>query len=298
MTELWDSAVGLQRLANGGTWLEGPAWVDGRILVSDIPGNRVLSWSEGAETLEVAIADAGFSNGRTVFRGGRVYQCSHGRRAVEELRPDLSTRVVTDRSPYGTRFNSPNDLVVARDGAIWFTDPPYGILKPEEGHPGELEYGECHVFRLSATGELTTVVTNLSRPNGLAFSLDESVLYVSDTSDEPWQVWAYPVQDGECGEGRVFYTGRTGPIDGFRVDVEGRCWFSDGASLAVTDSAGEVLDQIDVPERVANLCFGPRGWLYLAATTTLYRLRTTTSDAALVPSHLSATSEGGPFPSG
>ncbi len=278
---LWDTDHGLERLATGGTWLEGPAWVGDRLLVSDIPGNRVLAWSEGATEFEVAIADAEFPNGRTVARDGRVYQCSHGRRAVEELLPDLSTRVLVDRSPYGTRLNSPNDLVVARDGSIWFTDPPYGIIKDDEGHPGELEYGECHVFRLSREGDLTTVVTGLERPNGLAFSPDESVLYVADTSQPPWLVWRYPVIDGQVGEGVVCYTGSSGPIDGFRVDVEGRNWFSDGESVAVMASDGQVLDTIDVPERVANVCFGPGGWLYIAATTTLYRVRTFSTDAAL-----------------
>ncbi len=280
MTDLWDSEQGVQLLASGGTWLEGPAWVNGRLLVSDIPGNRILAWSEGSDVFEVAVSDAEFSNGRTVARDGRVFQCSHGRRAVEELHADLSTTTVTSLSPYGTKLNSPNDLVVARDGAIWFTDPPYGILKDDEGYPGELEYGGCHVFRLSADGELTAVVTDLERPNGLAFSPDEALLYVADTSAAPWRVWAYPVVDGRCGEKTLFYQGRRGPIDGFRVDVEGRCWFSDGASVVVTDSNAAVVETIEFPERVANLCFGPYGWVYVAATSTLYRLQTTTADAA------------------
>jgi gluconolactonase len=145
MTELWAS-TGMEHLANSGVWLEGPAWVGDRLLVSDIPNNRVLSWHETHDEFEVAIPDAEFSNGRTVASDGRVYQCSHGRRAVEELHPDLSTTTLVD-GVNGMRLNSPNDLVVARDGVIWFTDPPYGILKDGEGHPGELEYGACWVFR-------------------------------------------------------------------------------------------------------------------------------------------------------
>ncbi len=280
MNALWSG--GLERLASGGTWLEGPAWVDGRLLVSDIPGNRVLEWREGATELTVAIADAEFSNGRTVARDGRVYQCSHGRRAVEELHPDLSVSTVVDRTE-GVRLNSPNDLVVARDGAIWFSDPPYGITLPEEGHPGELEYGQCWVFRLDpATDSLTPMVTDLDRPNGLAFSPDESVLYVANSAmHDGFKVCAYDVVDGRCGPGRLFYTGRKGVIDGFRVDVEGRLWFSDDDSVAVVDVDGTLLGSVDVPERVANVCFGPDGWLYVAATTTLYRLKTSTSDAAL-----------------
>ncbi len=282
---LWDRDLGVQALATGGTWLEGPAWVGDRVLVSDIPGNRVLSWTEGARSFEVAIADAEFCNGRTVTRTGRVYQCSHGRRAVEELHPDLSTTILTQRTPYGTRYNSPNDVVVARNGSIWFTDPPYGILKPEEGHPGELEYQGCHVFRLDPDGQVTPVVTDLQHPNGLAFSPDETVLYVADTSSalggDGRHVRAYDVVDAACGQGRDFYVGRAGLIDGFRVDVEGRCWFSDGDTVVVVASDGEVVETIAIPERVANVCFDPDGWLYVAASSSLYRLRTGTTDAAL-----------------
>lgn len=281
MTHLWAS-TGLERLAVGGTWLEGPAWVGERLLISDIPNNRVLAWQEGSGALEVVIADAEFSNGRTVARDGRVYQCSHGRRAVEELRADLSTATVVD-SVAGVRLNSPNDLVVARDGAIWFSDPPYGIILPDEGHPGDLEYGECWVFRFDPTsGDLRAVVTDLDRPNGLALSPDESVLYVANSADhDGFKVHAYDVVDGQCGPGRLFFTGRKGVVDGFRVDVEGRLWFSDNDSVTVTDADGTVLAFVDVPERVANVCFGPSGQLYIAATTSLYRLRTSTRDAAL-----------------
>ena len=272
----------LERLATGARWLEGPAWVDGRLLVSDIPGNRVLAWREGQTELDVAISDAEFCNGRTVSRDGRVYQCSHGRRGVEELHADLTARVLVDHHA-GVRLNSPNDLVVARDGAIWFTDPPYGILLPDEGHPGELEYGACYVFRYTpSTGELTPVVTDLDRPNGLAFSPDESVLYVANSADhDGFKVWAYDVEDGRCGPARLFYTGRKGVVDGFRVDTFGRLWLSDDDSVAVTDAHGTHLGSIDLPERVANVCFGPGGHLYIAATTSLYRLQTYSADAAL-----------------
>jgi gluconolactonase len=271
-----------ERLATGAGWLEGPTWVGDRLLVSDIPGNRVLSWREGQTEFEVAIPDAEFSNGRTRSRDGRVYQCSHGRRGVEELHPDLTTTLLVDRHE-GVRLNSPNDLVVARDGAIWFTDPPYGILLPDEGHPGELEYGACWVFRyVPSTGELTPVIIDLDRPNGLAFSPDESVLYVANSFDhDGFKVWAYDVVDGRCGPARLFYTGRKGVIDGFRVDTEGLVWLSDDDSIAVTDAEGVLLGSLDLPERVANVCFGPKGQLFIAATTTLYRIQTYSADAAL-----------------
>jgi gluconolactonase len=272
----------VERLATGARWLEGPAWVGDRLLVSDIPHDRILSWREGSTQLEVAVAGVEFTNGRTVARDGRVFQCCHGRRAVEELHPDLTATVLVDRHG-DVRLNSPNDLVVARDGSIWFTDPPYGILLPEEGHPGDLEYDACWVFRFDpATRELTAVVTDLDRPNGLAFSPDESVLYVANSEDhDGFAVWAYDVVDGGCGPGRLFYTGRKGAVDGFRVDVTGRLWLSDHDSVAVVDAEGAFLEAVDLPERVANVCFGPDGWLYIAASTTLYRVRTSTRDAAL-----------------
>ncbi len=271
-----------ERLATGGQWLEGPAWIDDQLLVSDIPGNRVLSWREGQTEFEVAIPDAEFSNGRTLARDGSAYQCSHGRRAIEELHPDLTTTVLVD-TVNGVRFNSPNDLVVARDGAIWFTDPPYGILKAEEGHPGELEYEACWVFRyVPSTGRLTPVITDLDRPNGLAFAPDESVLYVANSADhDGFKVWAYDVVDGQCGQGRLFYTGLKGVIDGFRVDTEGLLWMSDDDSIVVTDPDGTVLGTLDIPERVANVCFAPDRHLYIAATTSVYRIQTYSADAAL-----------------
>jgi gluconolactonase len=272
----------LEQLATGAGWLEGPAWVGDRLLVSDIPGNRVLSWREGLTEFEVAIHDAEFTNGRTVARDGRVYQCSHGRRRVEELHPDLTTTLLVDHHGNG-RLNSPNDLVVARDGAIWFSDPPYGIILPEEGHPGELEYGACWVFRyVPSTGELTPVVTDLDRPNGLALSPDESVLYVANSADhDGFKLWAYDVVDGRCSPGRLVYTGHKGVIDGFRVDTEGRLWMSDDDSVAVTDAEGSLLGSLDLPERVANVCFAPDGHLYIAASSTLWRIQTYSADAAL-----------------
>ena len=271
-----------ERLATGAGWLEGPTWVGDRLLVSDIPGNRVLSWREGQTEFEVAIPDAEFTNGRTIARDGRVYQCSHGRRGVEELYPDLSTTLLVD-TVNGVRLNSPNDLVDARDGAIWFTDPPYGIILADEGHPGKLEYGACWVFRfVPTTGELTPVITDIHRPNGLAFSPDESVLYVADSANhDGFKVWAYDVVDGRCGNARLLYTGRKGVVDGFRVDTRGLLWLSDDDSVAVIDADGVHLGSLDVPERVANVCFGPEGQLFIAATTTLYRIQTFSADASL-----------------
>jgi gluconolactonase len=193
---------------------------------------------------------------------------------------------------YGAaRLNSPNDVVVASDGAIWFTDPPYGIVQPAEGHPGEREYDDCYVFRFDpATGELTPVVIDMEEPNGLAFSPDESLLYVADTSaalrtDGGGNHWirVYDVQDGRrCKNGRVFAEVNPGVADGFRVDVHGNVWTSSADSVQVYAPDGELLGKIPVPETVGNLCFGgpARDTLFIAATTSLYRLRTRTRGAA------------------
>lgn len=281
MVEVWDAAAGITDLAGGARWLEGPAWVDGALLVSDIPNDRVLRYA-GGDGFEVAVAGVDFSNGRTVTASGRVIQCSHGRRAVEELLPDGTTRPLVDR--YGAvRLNSPNDVVVGPDGALWFTDPAYGIEVPEEGHPGVREYGACHVFRFDPDdGSLAPVVTDLVAPNGLAFSPDGATLYVTDTGpDQPGvpdgqgRIHAYPVAGSRVGEGRLFFTTRRGFADGLRVDADGAVWTSHGAGVTVLSAEGQELAHLDFPARVANLCFGgpDRRDVYVAATDRLHRLR-------------------------
>ncbi|MFI2566319.1 SMP-30/gluconolactonase/LRE family protein [Paenarthrobacter sp. NPDC018779] len=277
----------LEKVFEGTIWAEGPVWIPQSQTVrwSDIPNNRILEYSpESGQTREYATA-VEFTNGRTLDRDGSVVQCSHGRRRVERDHDGVVSAIVDSFG--GHRLNSPNDVVVAKDGTVWFTDPPYGILPGTvEGHEGEQEYGGCYVFRFDpATQELTPVVTDLVHPNGLAFSPDESVLYVADTAGpdrgSPFRIAAYPVGNGTCGDGRTFVELEDNKVsDGFRVDVEGRVWTSAGASVRVYAPDGGLLTAVDVPERVSNLCFGgPDGQdLYLTATTSLYRLRTSTRD--------------------
>ncbi len=208
-------------------------------------------------------------------------QCSHGRRAVEREVDGVPVTLV-DR--FGDRqLNSPNDVVVASDGAIWFTDPPYGIFEAREGHPGEMEYGGCFVFRLTSAGELTAVITDRPRPNGLAFSPDERTLYVSDTAEGDGDIHAYDadVASGTATNGRPFASPRPGASDGFRVDTAGRVWTSAGDAVHVFAPDGAELLTIPVPEVIANVCFGGEDGhdLYIAATTSLYRIRTTATAA-------------------
>lgn len=270
----------VEKLWTGGEWLEGPAWVPstGAVLFSDIPNNRVLVFDPATGETQVHRADAEYPNGRTIDLDDSVVQCSHGRRAVERERDGVLETIVSRWS--GGRFNSPNDVVVASDGAIWFTDPPYGIHESgREGHPSAQDYDGCFVFRFH-DGVATPVITDMRHPNGLAFSPDESKLYVADTgwvgkTSDRLQIRVYDVATGE---GRGFVT-PAGPADGFRVDERGRLWTSAGESIAVYSPEAELLLSLPMPELVSNVCFGgPDGRdLYITASTSLYRLRTETT---------------------
>jgi gluconolactonase len=196
----------------------------------------------------------------------------------------------------GTAFNSPNDVVVKRDGTIWFTDPSYGIRKPGEGHPGDLEYGDHYVFRFDPRdATVTPVVIDVEMPNGLAFSPDESLLYVADSGISPpdgvrdptrpggHSIHCYDVFDGRrCKNGREFVEVSPGLPDGFRVDGTGNVWTSSLDAVQVFSPAGELVERVPVPEKIGNLCFGgvDGRTLYITATTSLYRIRTTVRDAA------------------
>ncbi len=266
----------LEKLWTGGEWLEGPLWLPDSqsVRFSDIPNNRILEFDRASGETHVHRENVEYTNGRTLDREGRVVQCSHGRRAVER-EVDGEVEVLVDHWE-GGRFNSPNDVVVASDGVIWFTDPPYGIqASGREGHPGEEEYGGCFVFRFDPTTAVATpVITDMVHPNGLAFSPDETLLYVADTGGEAVRhIRAYDVATGE---GRVFVK-PSGTPDGFRVDAAGRVWTSSSDAVQVFAVDGELLLDIPVPEVVSNVCFGgPDGTeLYLTASTSLYRIRTT-----------------------
>ncbi|WP_090711495.1 SMP-30/gluconolactonase/LRE family protein [Mycetocola miduiensis] len=276
----------LEKLWTGGEWLEGPQWVPAGMSLrfSDIPNNRILDFDRATGDTRVHRTDVEYTNGRTLDLEGRVVQCSHGRRAIER-EVDGVVEVLCDRWD-GGRFNSPNDVVVASDGAIWFTDPPYGIQESgREGHPGEQEYGGCFVFRFDpTTGVAQPVITDMVFPNGLAFSPDQSLLYVTDTGldKDAGHIRAYGVDAHavSSGSGRLFAT-TSGTADGLRVDAAGRIWTSSGEALQVLSADGELVLELPVPEVVSNVSFGgPDGTeLYLTATSSLYRIRTTVTDA-------------------
>lgn len=289
MTTIVEPDAKLERLWTGAVWSEGPVWLPalGAVRWSDIPNNRILQFDSATGETHVYREPAEYTNGRTLDLNGHVVECSHGRRAVERDIDGVVSTIVD--SFEGHRLNSPNDVVVASDGSIWFTDPPYGIHESgREGHPGEKEYGACYAFRYDeTTRRLTPVVTDMVRPNGLAFSPDESLLYVADTSAVDVEggvshIRVYDVVDGGCANGRLFAQVSPPVPDGFRVDAEGRIWTSTGDSVLVLSPEADEVGRIPVPERVSNVCFGGADGcdLYITASTSLYRIRTTTTAAA------------------
>jgi gluconolactonase len=287
MSSLLAPGASLELLYTGTVWAEGPVWLPAQRALrwSDIPNNRIMQYQADTGETHVYRTDVEFTNGRVLDLNGDVVQCSHGRRAVERDADGKLTTLV-DRWQ-GKRLNSPNDVVVAADGTVWFTDPPYGIISNREGRIADPEYGGCYVFRLDErTGELTAMITDMVEPNGLAFSPDERILYVSDTgvlrdSAAPRHIRAYDVIDGRCVNSRIFAEISVGVSDGFRVDEEARVWTSSGDGVRVFTPEGEQILHVPVPEKVANVCFGgPDGHdLYIAASTSLYRIKTTTSNA-------------------
>lgn len=265
----------LDHLYSGCRWAEGPAYFPaGRYLVwSDIPNDRMLRYDEATESVGVFRSPAGYTNGHTVDRLGRLVSCEHGNRRVTRTEPDGSIGVLADRFE-GRRLNSPNDVVVRSDGSVWFSDPAYGIDSDYEGHKAPMEQPECYLFRIDPSGSLSVAADGFSRPNGLAFSVDERRLYVSDTGG-PDHIRAFDVADDlSLSGGEVFAECTCGVFDGFRLDTEGRIWTSAADGVHVYDPDGTLLGKVLVPEVVANVCFGgpKRNRLYICATTSLYAI--------------------------
>jgi gluconolactonase len=271
----------LLRLATGAIWSEGPVYFheDDSVIWSDIPNNRLLRWS-AQDGMTVWRQPSNFENGHYRDFEGRLLSCEHGGRCLSRTEPDGRKVILVD-GYQGKRLNSPNDLVVKSDGTIWFTDPPYGILSNDEGYKAESELGACYVFRFEpGTGDLTIVTDEMIYPNGLAFSPDETVLYVADTSSaldpkDSRHFMAFDVVDGRrLQNGRGFAVIEPGLADGFRVDVHGNIFTSSADSVQVYASDGVRLGKILVPEKVGNLTFGgpARDRLYIAASSSLYAL--------------------------
>ncbi len=265
----------LVRVASGCRWTEGPVYFPAarHVLFSDIPADRVMRYDELTGRTDVWATGVGFHNGHSADRQGRLLSCEHGHRRVTRTEPDGSVTVIADAYE-GRRLNSPNDLVEHSDGAIWFTDPAYGIDSDYEGHAAESEIGACHVYRVVPGEQPVAVTDDLARPNGLAFSPDERRLYVSDS--ERNHLRAFDVTDGRTlTGGEVISDCAAGTYDGFRVDPQGRIWASTHEGIHILHPDGTLLGRLLVPEVVSNLTFGGprRNDLYITATTSLYTLR-------------------------
>jgi gluconolactonase len=270
----------VEQLFHGCRWAEGPAYFPaGRYVVwSDIPNDRMLRWDETSGVTGVFRHPAGNSNGNTVDRQGRLVTCEHGNRRVTRTEIDGSITVLADRYD-GKRLNSPNDVVVKSDDSIWFTDPAYGIDSDYEGHRAPSEIGGCHVYRIEpGTGQVAIAAGDFERPNGLAFSPDESLLYIVDTGathrkDGPRHIRRFKVgANGKLSGGEVFGTCTAGFFDGLRVDEAGRIWTSAEDGVHCYDPDGTLLGKVLVPEVVANVVFGgiKRNRLFICGTSSLY----------------------------
>jgi gluconolactonase len=268
----------VEKLFEGCRWAEGPAWFPmmRSVVWSDIPNDRMMRWDETSGVTGVFRHPAGYTNGNTVDREGRLVSCEHGNRRVTRTEHDGSITVVADKHD-GKPLNSPNDVVVKSDGSIWFTDPPYGIDSDYEGHKGEVEQSGNFVYRVDpVTGGIRVVADDFDRPNGLAFTPDETRLVISDTGNvNPKHIRICDVSDaGTLSGGELFAECTVGGFDGFRFDDAGRIWSSAGDGVHCIDRDGALIGKILVPEGVANVVFGgaKRNRLFICGTTSLYSM--------------------------
>ncbi|MEA2939396.1 MAG: gluconolactonase [Alphaproteobacteria bacterium] len=283
-------SAGVERLATGMRWCEGPVWFgDGRYLVwSDIPNNRMMKWDEATGRVSVFRAPSNYSNGNCRDTRGRLITCEHLTRRISRTEYDGSITVVCD-SYNGKRLNSPNDVTTKSDGSVWFSDPPYGIGGNYIGNKQESEL-PAYVYRVDANGQVSVVVEDFNRPNGICFSPDESKLYVTDSGARPNRlIRVFDVVDNgtKLANGRVFIDGQGGNPDGMRCDVDGNLWVGWGIGSAELNGVrvfapdGTLIGRIRLPESSANLCFGgaKRNRLFVVASHSLYSLYVNTQGA-------------------
>lgn len=286
----------IEKLAGGFTFIEGPLWrPNGVLWFSDVVGNVVRQWSPDGKVTELfrpggydghSLPAGGFigPNAMTAAPNGEVLLCQHGNRRIVRISKDMKMTTLVDNYR-GKKLNSPNDLVYRSDGTLYFTDPPYGLPKGDKDPMKELKFNA--VFKLK-DGKLQPIITDLDLPNGIAFSPDEKILYISN-SDEKHRVWMqYDVKpDGTVQNGRVFADvtaeKETGLPDGMKVDSEGHIFGTGPGGIWVMSPDGKHLGTIKLPEQPANCGWGDDGKsLYITATTSLYRLKVSVAGEKLV----------------
>lgn len=279
----------LEKVAGGFEFAEGPMWREGRLWFSDVVGNKMYAMTSGGKAT-VLIDHAGGlesypagmskgSNGMVTDKDGSVLMTQHGARRIARLDDHLKPTPFLD-SFEGKRFNSPNDLVFAPDGSLWFTDPPYGLTGQDRDPEKEVPFNG--VFRY-ANGKLTAPIRDLTRPNGIGFTKDGKTLYVSNSGPQMY-VEKYDVgADGTVSNGTRFieYTGRASDVpDGLKLDSANNLWTTGPGGIRIISPAGKVLGQIKLPETAANLAWADGGkTLYITASTSIYRLRVSTPGA-------------------
>ncbi|AHG62701.1 SMP-30/gluconolactonase/LRE family protein [Advenella mimigardefordensis] len=281
----------VERLARGCRWAEGPVWFGDRncLLWSDVPNNRIMRWDALTGQTHTIREPSNYANGNTRDREGRLISCEHLTRRVTRTEHDGRITVLAEYYQ-GKRLNSPNDVVVKSDGSIWFTDPPFGIVGYYQGEKAEQQLPAA-VYRIDPdSGKVTLVTDTVNGPNGLAFSPDESKLYIVESRAQPRNLLVFDVTAGGtalAGQ-RVLFDAGEGTPDGFRVDIHGNLWCGWGMGTAELDGVrvfspqGQVLGQIALPERCANLCFGGvnRNRLFMASCTSIYSLFVNTQGIA------------------
>jgi gluconolactonase len=287
----------IEVLADGFDWAEGPCWIpkDGCLLFSDIPPNKIMKWDpkSGISLFKERVGYTGKepftgpepgTNGITLDSEGRIVCCCHGDRAIKRFEKDGTITVLASKYE-GKRLNSPNDLVYRSNGDLYFTDPPYGLPEREKDPARELDW--FGVYRLSQDGKLTLLTKELTRPNGLAFSPDEKILYVAQSDPEAAVVKTFPVKaDGTLGQSKLFFDAtkwvkdRPGLPDGLKVDKAGRVWATGPGGIYCFSPDGKILGRLSTGERTANCTFGDDGsTLYIAADRYLCKVKTLTKGA-------------------
>jgi gluconolactonase len=293
--KLIDKDAQIEVLAEGFKWSEGPAWIrdSGYLIFSDVPQNTIFKWKEG-EGLSEFLKPSGYtgrgyysgepgSNGLTISLNGQIIACEHGDRRVTKMPLSGGGKVTIAATYNGKRFNSPNDVVEKLNGDIYFTDPPYGLPKHENDPTRELDmFG---VYRVTKDGKVSAIITDLTRPNGLAFSPDESVLYICQSDPNQAYIMAYPVlKNGSVGKGKILFDatpfvkqGLKGLPDGLRIDNKGNLFSTGPGGVLVISPQGKLLGRIDTTVPTANCAWGDDGsTLYITANNMLCRIKTKT----------------------
>ena len=275
----------IEVLASGFNWSEGPVWKDGGIVFSDVPENTVFGWKEGDKTASVVLKPSGSisdptgqgSNGLAVDAKGSLVLCQHGERRIARLEKDGSFTALADRFE-GKRFNSPNDLVIAKSGTIYFTDPPYGLKKG--GAAAELEFHG--IYAIESAGAVKLIDKSVRFPNGIALSPDEKTLYVAVSDPQDTRVIAYDLAAAKP-EARVIFNAqplkspeRKGGCDGLKVDAQGHIWTTGPGGVLILDAKGRHLGTILTGQATANCAWGgeARDTLYITADMFLLRVKT------------------------